>query len=233
MRYIKKRVGSEAAELLKTWIKRRKAAGQNLLYVDFDKKKELNDNLRSEQKGICCYCQQKITHYQGDNNGGSHNEHLIPENGEYGRQDLQVVHHNLYASCNYSKGKCKGDQHCGEAKHDKLIAAFIKRIDCDKYFKYNVIGEILPSGPYNSHQEYEEHYGDLTNDQRDAYDTIQTLNLNHESIKQLRKGDQKELFKILGGKTREQVRTYIQTINTKDQYPRFIDMLLYYMKQKQ
>jgi conserved hypothetical protein TIGR02646 len=233
MRYIKKRALSESAELLNDWIRRRNAAGQNLLYVHFDKKKELNDNLRSEQKGICCYCQQKIAHYQGDNYGGSHNEHLIPENGEYGREDLQVDYNNLYASCNYSKGKSKDDQHCGEAKHDNLITAFIQRVDCDKHFKYNVIGEILPSGPYKTYDEYKERYDDLTGDQRDAYDTIQTLNLNHESIKHLRKGDQKELFKILGGKTREQVKTYILTINTKDQYPRFIDMLLYYMKQKE
>lgn len=232
MRYIKKQERSEAAQLLNDWIERRIAAEQNLLYVDFDKKKELNEHLRLEQRGVCCYCQQRITHYQDDNDGGSHNEHLIPENGEPDSLENQVVYNNLYAACNYSSGRSKRDEYCAISKHNKPITPFIQRTDCDKYFKYNLNGEILPTGPYNTIAEFKEHIDDLTDDQKDAYNTICILNLNHNSIKQLRKGDQEKLFGILNSMTKRQVEAKIQIINNTDQYPRFIDMLLYYMKQK-
>ena len=55
MRYIKKKNNSQASILLQNWIKERKKAKQSILYIDFDKKEELNGYLRSEQKGICCY----------------------------------------------------------------------------------------------------------------------------------------------------------------------------------
>ena len=233
MRYIKKKNNSQASILLQNWIKERKKAKQSILYIDFDKKEELNGYLRSEQKGICCYCQQPITHFQKDNYEGSHNEHFIPENGINGRPDLQMEYMNIYASCNYSKGKKPSDQHCGEAKHDSPIDTnFLDKVSCHSYFKYNTIGEIVPSCPFQTIKDCEINHSKLTPIQQEAFKTIKILNLNQASLVLLRKKDLTELFKILNRFSKEQVNAQIQKLNNLDTFPRFIDMLLYYMKQK-
>jgi uncharacterized protein (TIGR02646 family) len=234
MRYIKKDIHhSGAAALLDSWKKERKRANQNLLYDEFDNKEKLNEILREEQGGICCYCQQKIIHYHGNNNGGSHNEHLIPQNGEHGREDIQTEYTNLYACCNYSKGREERNQHCGEAKRDKIIANFIQRKNCNKYFKYNSLGEIIPQGPFKTLLEFEENQSSLTADQRDALKAIKTLNLNQTGLVEERKKDQTMLFKILNQLTKQQIAAKIQLFNTQKPYIRFIDMYLILYESKE
>ena len=56
MRYIKK---TTEPACMTTWKELRKTAEQPLAYDDFDKKKELNEYLRTEQHHICCYCLQQ------------------------------------------------------------------------------------------------------------------------------------------------------------------------------
>ena len=73
MRYIKKR---HTPQYLTQWKNERIEAGQKLYYNEFNYKPKLNDDLREDQHYICCYCQQIITHYQGDKDGGSNNERL-------------------------------------------------------------------------------------------------------------------------------------------------------------
>lgn len=232
MRHIKKNKNSEAIVLLNDWKEERKQAGQNLLYDDFNKKTELNEILRTEQGGICCYCQQRITHYQENNDEGSHNEHLIPQNGPDGQPELQAEYANLYACCNYSKGREKNKQHCGEAKGDNVIANFIQHINCDKNFKYNTLGEILPQGSFKTLSEFEKNQSLLTDKQQEALKTIKILNLNQHSLTEERKKDQTGLFQMLNRLTKQQVTAKIQIFNTQKPHTRFIDMLLYYMKQK-
>nr|WP_321520898.1 retron system putative HNH endonuclease [uncultured Macellibacteroides sp.] len=233
MRYIKKKINSKASALLLNWIKERKKAKQSVLYSDFDRKEELNGYLRSEQKGICCYCQQPITHFQKDSYEGSHNEHFIPENGIYGRPDLQMEYMNIYASCNYSKGKKPSDQHCGEAKHDsKIDTNFLQKVSCHSYFKYNTIGEIVPSCPFLTIRDCEINHSKLTPSQQEAFKTIKVLNLNQTSLVALRKKEQTILFEILNKLSKDQINARIQLWNNSNTFPRFIDMLLYYMKLK-
>jgi len=233
MRYIKKKINSQASVLLLNWIKERKKAKQSVFYSDFDRKEELNGYLRSEQKGICCYCQQPITHFQKDSYEGSHNEHFLPENGIYGRPDLQMEYMNIYASCNYSKGKKPSDQHCGEAKHDsKIDTNFLQKVSCHSYFKYNTIGEIVPSCPFLTIRDCEINYCKLTPSQQEAFKTIKVLNLNQTSLVALRKKEQTILFEILNKLSKDQINARIQLWNNSNTFPRFIDMLLYYMKLK-
>lgn len=226
MRYISKNIISDAASLLDTWNRSRRRSGEPLIYDRFPNKEELNGYLRDEQKGICCYCQQPITHFQGNNNGGSHNEHLFPQKT---RADLQTNHGNIFACCNYSKGMKKDQQHCGEAKGEKEIFPFIKWVSCNQEFKYNTLGEIIPQGKYNQLEEFKDNVKELTDKQKEALNAIQILNLNKPTLVLERKKDQTKLFKILLPLTEGQIRFKIAQLCHQNPYSRFIDMQLYFM----
>ena len=132
MRYITKR---PTPSIISEWIALRNSVTppQAIIYNDFDRKSDLNELLREDQHHICCYCQQKITHFQGSKNGGSHNEHLVPENGSYGSFALQLDYENLFACCNTTFGmgkKEKSKRHCGDAKAHLPIRGFIQETAC-------------------------------------------------------------------------------------------------------
>lgn len=104
MRYIHKSRNSQARTLLNKACRNLRNSGVKVIYDNFSDKKKLNNFLRAEQKNICCYCQRRIDHFQGDNEFGSHNEHFEPEGGPNARIDLQLSYENIYACCNKSKG---------------------------------------------------------------------------------------------------------------------------------
>ena len=229
MRYIHKNINSEAHKLLEDWNKLRRNANQKLVYDDFEHKKKLNDLLIEEQGGICCYCQQKITELKITKTiGDSHNEHLIPQSK---REDLQTNHGNIFACCCFSSGFPEKLQHCGEAKKEKLIYEFIKWVDCNHHFKYNIKGEIMPEGCYQSFKDFVDNEASLNFKQKKALEAITILNLNQISLKEEREKDITALIKILNKLSAEQVQAKIEEFKIKP-YKRFIDMLLYYMKQK-
>lgn len=226
MRYIVK--NSEPC-FMTDWKRRRAEAGQELKYGDFDKKKELNDLLRLEQHHVCCYCQKKLTHFQGEKIGGAHNEHLVPQ---VDNSDIQMDYTNIYACCVESQGNSRDKQHCGESKGRKSIRLFIQDRNCSEYFKYNIIGEILPNGKYNTWSEYQENKLYLTGDIKDAYDAICVLNLNCHSLVEDRKGDCAMFLKVLSGKSVEWINDRIDSMQAEECFERYIDMLLYYMRKR-
>jgi uncharacterized protein (TIGR02646 family) len=229
MRYIHKNINSEAHKLLEDWNKLRRLANQKLVYDDFNKKKDLNDLLIEEQGGICCYCQQKITELKRTKTtGDSHNEHLLPQSV---RDDLQTNHGNIFACCCFSIGFSKNLQYCEAAKKENLIYEFIKWIDCNQHFKYNIEGEIMPEGCYHSFKKFEDNEKSLNFKQKKALEAIVILNLNQISLKEERKKDITKLIKIINHLSLEEVQIKMKEFNIKP-YMRFIDMLLYYMKQK-
>lgn len=232
MRYIPKPQGSLARCMLDLAKAEMRDAGISELYEHFHDKRVLNDILRKEQKGICCYCQQKIDHYQEPNLCGSHNEHLHPENGPYAREDLQLDYENIYACCNYSKGFERRLQHCGEHKTYQVINRnFLNGHDCSHYFKYNSNGEILPQCPMESYKEICENVDRLTDTQKDALQIIAVLNLNVQSLVNRRKGIIDEVFKFVQTVTPEQISHKILTISSEqEQYLEFVDMILFYLK---
>lgn len=229
MRYIHKTINSEAHKLLEDWNKNQRKAGLKLTYRDFRDKVKLNELLREEQGGICCYCQQKITKLkQTKDSGDSHNEHLVPQSLDENRQ---TNHGNIFACCCFSCGCSEKLQYCGEAKGEKQIYDFIKWVDCSSHFKYNIDGEIMPEGSYTSFQEFENKKDLLNFKQTQALETIKTLNLNQISLKEERRKDVTILIKMLNKITVDQTQLKMKEFNTKP-YKRFIDMLLYYMKKK-
>lgn len=234
MRYIAKR---PTPAIITDWIALRNSVTppQAIIYNDFDKKSDLNEQLREDQHHICCYCQQKITHFQGDKIGGSHNEHLVPENGPHSNLALQLDYGNLFACCNTTVGmgkKEKSKRHCGDAKAHLPIRGFIQETACSGYFKYNNLGEIIPNGSYRKLEEYKANRATLSKDERDALETLEVLNLNSTSLVIDRKKDFDRIFPLLIRLSKTKVDDLIVTFESKTHYPRYIDMLLYYMRLK-
>ena len=232
MRYIKK---EKEPAFMSQWKALRQQAGQLLAYNDFDRKAELNEVLRAEQHHICCYCQQRLEHFQGDKEGGSHNEHLVPESGEHGDFDKQMDYSNLYACCIDSRGfkkKERSKRHCGEAKEYKLIRGFIQEENCASFFRYNILGEIIPNGEYDSWADYVVHYADLRGDVKDAMDAIDVLNLNCHFLKEDRRKELDALVRVISHLSKEKVNEKMREFEQAEIYPRYIDMLLYFMAKK-
>lgn len=232
MRYIAK--GEEPSFMLE-WKQERIDAGQRLAYDEFDHKRELNEILLAEQHYICCYCQQKLDHYQGHGIGGSHNEHLIPENGVHGNFDMQMDYSNLYACCIDSRGLKKKEyskRHCGESKGDKLIRGFIQEKECSSFFRYNILGEIIPNGDYDCWSDYVANRESLTGDVKEAMEAIEILNLNCHFLKADRKGDLDKLMRIISKMSREEVLDKMKEFEQSDKYQRYQSMLLYFMAKK-
>jgi uncharacterized protein (TIGR02646 family) len=230
MRYIQK---GAVPQIMSDWIADKNSRNEALIYNSFTGKKELNDLLRTEQKYICCYCQQRVVKFKQNNNGNSHNEHLVPQRGVNGNATLQMVYTNIYASCSFSEGQEPSSQYCGIAKGDKLIHSFIQDVNCSSYFKYNSNGEIIPnSAIYNSYKEFITNEPTLGVDEKRALETIRVLNLNVSFLVEERKKMQTRLFKVLNVLPLARVQLKIQQFNNDQRFYPYIDMLLYYMKKK-
>ncbi len=225
MRYIKKR-NPQAVALLSEFIANQNAAGgTNLTYSAFPHKEQLNELLRNEQGSICCYCMQRIVHFQGIQESGSHNEHFA---SQAGNPELELDYYNLYACCIVSKGNPPSQQHCGEHKGSNSISDFIKRHRCSRFFKYNAVGEITPNGIYQTEQEYQEQETQqrLPKNQTDALQTIKILNLNCSSLKSLREKITADVEKAAIGMTPQQAQTKIDRLITQNPLPTFVEVVI-------
>lgn len=232
MRYIHKSRNSQAHTLLNKACRNLRKSGVKVIYDNFNDKKKLNNFLRAEQKNICCYCQRRIDHFQGDNESGSHNEHFEPEGGPNARIDLQLSYENIYACCNKSKGLKKNLQHCGEYKGSEVIQRnFLQMRKCSDYFKYNVNGEILPQCPMNNFNDVCNNRGALTSIQSEALQMIEVLNLNVDSLKEFRRKVVDDILNSTLDKSKQQLNYTIQKLNTEQkEYVQLVDMVIYFLK---
>lgn len=231
MRFIQKR--SVPPSFVTTYIAQRIAAGQVVTYNDFPYKKELNEILRREQRNVCCYCQQSIDHFQGINEGGSHNEHLVPQHGQHGNPALEMDYYNLYACCNYTRDLPWADAYCGWHKGMQPIISFLQDKHCKHYFKYNIIGEILPNGAYFSFDEYIAKKSILPQNQKDALEAISILNLNQEVLRKRRKLVIEDFFRLAGiyNLSKQSAALKIQRLNNENPYTPFLDARIYYLNE--
>lgn len=229
MRYIEKR---DEPAYLTSYKQIQLQAGLFVSYQGFREKEGLNELLRGEQHHICCYCQQRLTHYNSNKEGAAHNEHLIPQCADPGDGSIELNYHNIYACCMDSRGQSKKHQHCGESKHESLIKGFIQEQTCGVHFKYNISGEILPNGSYSNWSDYVSNATTLIGEMKDAYDTINILNLNCNRLVTDRKNDITTLISLINKCTKQEVDETIVQWESENHYFRFIDALLYYMKRK-
>lgn len=201
-------------------------------YRDFRDKARLNEVLRLEQHGICCYCEKRIDHFQGSKDTGAHNEHLIPENGSHGVFEKQMDYENLYACCIESQGKVKASCHCGEHKKDDVIFPFIQMQDCQQYFRYNVLGEIIPNGEYPNWNMYLDNLSSLSGMVKEATLTIRTLNLNCCSLVNDRRAVLLVLMDWASKQSGANVQDKMKEMEKRLLFPEFIDMQLFFMRKK-
>lgn len=228
MRFIRK--GGEP-QFMSQWKSDQQKAGSPILYDLFPNKKELNDVLRAEQHEICCYCQRRVNHFQGELQDGCHNEHLYPENRPDDSRSvaLQMVYDNIYACCIDSRGnggRMKYLQHCGEAKGNEIIPNLIQHADCSEYFRYNMIGEIIPNGEYQKWNDYVTNEGNLTGTIREAYDAIKVLNLNCCTLVSFRYEMQGQFMSFISSMAKEKLILYRDSYERASTYQECIDMKL-------
>lgn len=116
-----------------------KAQNPNATYRDLRgaAKEALKVSLIQEQKGICCYCECRITQ------GTSHIEHFKPKDlTQY--PELQLEYSNLHASCQ-KLNDSNPDKHCGHKKDNDYLPTLISPLepDCATHFSYEYDGTIL------------------------------------------------------------------------------------------
>ncbi len=136
---------------------------------------ELKRFLENEQKGLCCYCMQRVT---ANNSIVEHflSQSMFPE--------YQTDYYNLYLACCYSLGKAKENQHCDVRKSDELIVKLMsfRRANgklCQDLFQYSENdGSILPSENISE---------DLKQVIKEVSLAIEALNLNAVELKETRR----------------------------------------------
>ena len=88
----------------------RQTAGSN--YGNYGAKDELRRALVTEQRGLCCYCMDRI-----HDDGNTRIEHWRAQSRW---PDLQLVYRNLLAACHGGKGP-RSKQHCDTRKRDREL----------------------------------------------------------------------------------------------------------------
>ena len=230
MKYIAKH---EEPELLKNFKALQNEAGLPAKYDSFGgqgNKAALNAILREEQHEICCYCQQRIDHYLGDKQTGAHNEHLVPQCTDPGDGSIDLDYANIFACCIASQGMKKKSQHCGEAKGNKRIAGSITNPDCENLFKYNLLGEILPNGPFDDWEQYISNYRTLSQEIKVIVDEISILNLNCNSLVDERKKVIETVATWAIGQEPESVRRWLDAVELDIRYPVFFSFIKFILK---
>ena len=223
MRYINKK--DTEPECLSSYKKTCHELGvqEPLLYADFNEIAKLREILSEEQHNVCCYCQRPVK--------GFRIEHSYPENGPDMKKSkrLQLEYSNLFASCIDSQRLPKHLQYCDVAKGNHIIREFIKEQQCQSYFRYLSTGEIVPNGTFATWKEYVE-ATDLPQDEVDAINAINILNLNCHSLVEARKTCIMELLSLLPKRSKDEWHQKIDEWLSASTYPAFIELRLQYLK---
>lgn len=230
MRYIPK--GPEP-DIIRDFKATQQSAGLPATYDAFGvkgNKSALNDVLRAQQRNICCYCQRRIDHFQGDKNTGAHNEHLYPQSKDPGDGSIDLDHNNIYACCIASEGLKKKSQHCGEAKGNKVIVGSISDPQCEDRFKYNLIGEILPNGSFDDWKAYLSNYSQLPRSHQQIVDEIKILNLNCNSLITERRNVIDTIASWVSVTQSKDVMKWAETSEQNDELPIFYSTIKYILR---
>lgn len=224
MRFIKKL--NEPSFLVDFKTEQQKA-GIRATYELFRDKKLLNQVLREEQQEICCYCQQRIDHYQKPLNGGAHNEHLVPQESDPGDGSIDLDYNNIYACCITSQGMKSKLTHCGEHKKSSVIIGSIQNPNCEALFMYNLEGEILPSGEYFTWNDYLANYDILPQNLKDIVDEIKILNLNCNYLTSCRKQVVTDLAQWLLNSSPTDIYNKLSQLSEGKNLPAFYSMICF------
>jgi uncharacterized protein (TIGR02646 family) len=174
---------TNAPPLLNKYIKN----SLNVSYKQLSEEKEFKDvfyalrlHLLSEQKYLCCYCQQKIENVLNPNGVPLMGvDHFLPKD-KTKYLHLQLEYRNLLAACLGNKDSKKKPNHCDASKGNEELL-FLKNPASNDFldvFDYQILPaskevRIVPSAPYKDN-----------NNLRTDIDKI--LNLNEQSLRSRR-----------------------------------------------
>ena len=206
MKYIQK--GKEP-QIFSEWKAKQRPLGVNYAdykYLSNPERKAVHISLLSEQGYICYYCCNKV------DQSNSHIEHLDPQSKT--DAELSVEYTNMLASCgrDTNKPEYRWPEYCGNKKGDLAIGVSPLQANCEEFFNYSSIGEILP-----------------TANNKDAQRTIKVLGLNHFDLTEGRK----QAFEALEGITQEEAELLAQVcqqMNVQGRYQPFCNAVLYFLK---
>ena len=205
MKYIQK--GKEP-QIFSDWKATQMSLGVNYHYkrLPNPEKGAVHISLLSEQGYICCYCCKKV------DQSNSHIEHLDPQSKT--DAELSLDYTNMLASCGRdpNKPEYRWPEYCGNKKGDLAIGVSPLQANCEEFFNYSSIGEILP-----------------TANNKDAQRTIKVLGLNHFDLTEGRK----QAFEALEGITQEEAELLAQVcqqMNGEGRYQPFCNAVLCFLK---
>jgi uncharacterized protein (TIGR02646 family) len=182
---------------------------------------EIINNLLLEQGFLCCYCMNEIAP------DSAKLVHFLPF------KDEMLNYSNMYLACNYSNHLPPSQQHCYIKKESNLIPKYMADPQCSDYFRYNTLGEILPSGTFRTLKKCTDNYRKLTPVQQAVLSAIDILNLNSERLKDQRKALLTQLATSYRWATKAQVQQAIINFGSRDKqgrFKRFCEVILYYLK---
>lgn len=165
----------------------------------------LKESLIKEQRGICCYCCNQISHSE------SHIEHFRPK-GREEYSDLTLQYDNLHASC---QGIYHSEETCGHNKHgdfdEKLMISPLDE-KCESYFEYDEYGEVFPKD----------------NNELARY-TIDVLNLNDDRLVKAREIaiETSGVLEIISEDERELFEACYRIEDSNGKLPSFCDAIIY------
>jgi uncharacterized protein (TIGR02646 family) len=187
----------------------------NTDYDNYAEKDDLRESLVNEQRGICCYCMQRI-YPSLQNMKIEHNKSQSPNKFP----QMQLDYGNLLGACLGGTGNPRRDQHCDTRKGDDDISfnpADPAR-DVEILFKFPGSGRIE------------------ANDRRLQSEIDDVLNLNHSRLVNNRKAVIDSFIQVL---RRENTRNvdfykYLAKWEGKDggQLEPFCQVVVYYLRKK-
>jgi uncharacterized protein (TIGR02646 family) len=184
-------------------------------YENYAEKDDLRASLVNEQKGICCYCMQRI-YPNLENMKIEHNQSQSPNKFP----EKQLDYGNLLGACLGGMGKPRRDQHCDTRKNDDDISfnPADPGHDVERLFKFSGSGRIEAINP-----QLQKEIDDI-------------LNLNHSRLINNRKAVIDSFTQVLGRKkiSKTDFHKYLATWEGKneDQLEPFCQIVVYYLRKK-
>lgn len=180
-------------------------------------RESLVKSLLSEQGDLCCYCMRRISA------ADSHVEHFRPQT-HYPKRDLEYS--NLLASCS-GEHDDSPPLHCGHAKgnrpapgtEDEHLLLSPLSPDCERFFRYTLEGEVLPT--------------DEDDRESSAERTISILKLDEPNLQAQRKRALTAVINLLKAATfdeiEDEIALYGKRSRTK-QFAPFCAAIIYILK---
>jgi uncharacterized protein (TIGR02646 family) len=178
-------------------------------------------SLLQDQGWLCCYCMNEIS---------SETARLVQF---LPFKDESLNYSNLFLACNYSNNLPTTQQHCYIKKGTELIPKYMSDERCSEYFRYNTLGEILPSGTFRTVRKCKDNFWKLTPVQQAVLSAIEILNLNTDRLKDQRKAILQQIATMFARATKAQIQKAIEVFGLRDKtgkFKRYCEVVIYYLQ---